>query len=321
MPPEEQKRRNQVLRERLRRYDVNRWADDFIQALLSSQKMEAAWRARRFEGRPYSRTLQRYAAAGRRVLFLDYDGTLRPFAPAPRLASPDKELLELLSDLAGDPRNEVVIVSGRPRQDLEEWFGQLPVGLVAEHGVWLRHHGGEWRLLKPMNGDWKERVRTILQLYVDRLPGALLGEKDYSLAWHYRRADPDQASVRAKELLDDLADYTRNVDVQVLEGNKVVELRVSGANKGAAATQWLEGQTPEFILAVGDDWTDEDLFRALPPEAVSVRVGLANTAAHYYVDGHMAVRHALRELINAGREPTAALEAAEEQTPAAPALS
>ena len=94
-------------------------------------------------------------------------------------------------------------------------------------------------MLKAMTKDWKERVRPILLLYVDRLPGALLEEKEFSLAWHYRRADPEQASLRAKELLDDLAGYTRNIDVQVLEGNKVIEVRNTGVNKGTAAMEWL----------------------------------------------------------------------------------
>ena len=128
-------------------------------------------------------------------------------------------------------------------------------------------------MLKTMTTDWKERVRPILQLYVDRLPGALLEEKEFSLAWHYRRADPEQASLRAKELLDDLAGYTRNIDVQVFEGNKVIEIRNTGVNKGTAAMEWLTSHTPDFILGIGDDWTDEDLFRALPPTAFSVRVG------------------------------------------------
>ena len=151
-------------------------------------------------------------------------------------------------------------------------------------------------MLKTMTADWKERVRPILQLYVDRLPGALLEEKEFSLAWHYRRADPEQASLRAKELLDDLAGYTRNIDVQVFEGNKVIEVRNSGINKGTAALEWLAGRTPEFILGIGDDWTDEDLFRALPPTAFSVRVGVANTAARFYLINHTAVRRMLREL-------------------------
>jgi trehalose 6-phosphate synthase/phosphatase len=176
-------------------------------------------------------------------------------------------------------------------------------------------------MLKPLTADWKERVRPILQLYVDRLPGALLEEKEFSLAWHYRRADPDQASRRARELLDALAGFTRNVDVQVLEGNKVLEVRNTGVSKGTAATEWLGGLGADFILAIGDDWTDEDLFRALPPTAYSVRVGLANTAARYYLINHTGVRRVLRELSQARPEEGTNPSAAEAPSPVAGSVS
>jgi trehalose 6-phosphate synthase/phosphatase len=305
MPVTEQIRRNKLLEERLRRYDVNRWAEDFIQAMLSTQTTEAARRARVLTGKAQAALIQQYRSAARRALLLDYDGTLVPFAVDPGLARPDEDLLKLLAALGADPANEIVIVSGRPRRDLEEWFGHLPVSLVAEHGVWLRHRNAEWQMLKTLTTDWKDRVRPILQLYVDRLPGALLEEKEFSLAWHYRRADPEQAPLRAKELLDDLAGYTRNIDVQVLEGNKVIEIRNTGVNKGTAAMEWLTGNPPEFILSIGDDWTDEDLFRALPPTAWSVRVGLATTAARYYLSSHTVVRRVLRELSELAREHVA----------------
>ncbi len=278
MPVEEQIRRNQLLQERLRRYNVVRWADDFVQALLATQKIEAARRARLLTGKAYSNMIQQYRAAKRRTLLLDYDGTLVSFSPEPKLARPDAEVLELLTALGSDPANEVTIISGRPRRTLEEWVGKLPISLIAEHGVWLRNKGGEWRMLKPMTAEWKDRVRPIFQLYVDRLPGALMEEKEFSLAWHYRRADPEQATQRAKELLDDLAGFTRNIDVQVFEGNKVIEIRNAGVDKGTAGLEWLNQFNPDFILGIGDDWTDEDLFRALPASAYSVRVGLANTA-------------------------------------------
>jgi trehalose 6-phosphate synthase/phosphatase len=296
MPVEEQVRRNQLLQDRLRRYNVNRWANDFVQTLLSTQKIEAARRARLLTGKAYSGMMQQYRAVTHRALLLDYDGTLVPFAAEPRLALPDAELVETLDALGSDPANQVAIISGRPRRTLEEWFGHLPISLIAEHGVWLRDKGSIWRMLKVMTADWKERVRPILQLYVDRLPGAMLEEKEYSLAWHYRNADPEQASECAKELADDLAGYTRNIDVQVFEGNKVIELRNTGVNKGSAAQAWLLGQSPELVLGIGDDWTDEDMFRALPASAYSVRIGMANTAAKYYLTGPATVRRLLREL-------------------------
>jgi trehalose 6-phosphate synthase/phosphatase len=296
MPVEEQVRRNTLLQERLRRYDVNRWADDFLQALLATQQTEAAQRARALTGKAHAGLVEQYHRSSTRALLLDYDGSLVPFANHPKQAQPDPELLELLRGLCVEPCNCVFIISGRSRADLERWFGQIPLGLVAEHGIWLRPPGGEWRMLRVLASGWMSQIRPILQLHVDRLPGALLEEKEFSLAWHYRRADPEQASVRAKELLDDLADYTRNIEVQVLEGDKVIELRNTGVTKGTAALEWLALSPAEFVLATGDDWTDEDLFRALPSRAFSIRVGLAKTAARYHVGSHSAVRRLLRDL-------------------------
>lgn len=296
MPVEEQIRRNRLLQDRLRRYDVNRWADDFVHALMETQTVAAAQLARSLTGKARSTLIQQYTSAARRTLFLDYDGTLVPFVGDPKLARPDAEVLELLAALSSDPANDVVMVSGRRRVELQEWFGQLPVSFIAEHGVWLKPKSGEWRTLKEINTDWKQKVRGIMQFHADRLPGALLEEKEFSLAWHYRQADPEQGAQQAKELMDDLAAYTRNIDVQVLEGNKVVELRNTGVTKGTAAQAWLASQPADFVLAIGDDWTDEDLFRAMPATAFSVRVGLAQTAARYHLGAHTAVRRLLREL-------------------------
>ena len=152
-------------------------------------------------------------------------------------------------------------------------------------------------MLRVLGKEWKERVRPILQRYVDRLPGALLEEKEFSLAWHFRGADAEQASRRSRELLDALAGFTRNIDVQVLEGKKVLEVRNTGVSKGTAAVEWLNAVQATFVLAIGDDWTDEDLFRALPETAYSVRVGMAQTAARYYLNNHVAVRRLLRDLV------------------------
>jgi trehalose 6-phosphate synthase/phosphatase len=296
MPLEEQVRRNQLLQERLSRYDVDRWGEDFLMALQSTQVVQEVHHARSLMGKVRSALVREFASAGCRALLLDYDGTLVPFVDNPWLARPDPELLSLIERLCAEEANEIAIVSGRPRADLQAWFGHLPVALIAEHGIWLRRRDEEWRALITTTAEWKERVRPMLQVYVDRLPGALLEEKEFSLAWHYRRADPAQASIRAAELLDDIADFTRNIDVQVLEGDKVLEVRTTSVTKGTAALEWLGLIKADFVLGVGDDWTDEDLFQVLPRTAYSVKVGLAPTNARYHLGSHGAVRRLLREL-------------------------
>jgi trehalose 6-phosphate synthase/phosphatase len=296
LPEDDQRKRNQIMQDRLRRYTVSRWAEDFIHALVQTEQLHSAVATRSFNPQVLDALHREFAAASERAILLDYDGTLVPFVGDPRAAKPDPELLQLLSDLATSPSVHVAIISGRSRADLDEWLGHLPVDLIAEHGLWLRCRNEDWLRLKAVSAEWKDQLRPIVQLHVDRLPGALIEEKEFSLVWHYRRSDPEQGSIRAKELLDDLADYTRNIDVQVIEGNKVIEVRSAGITKGSAALEWLARENAGFILAIGDDWTDEDMFRALPADSWTIRVGLIHTSARFHIANPAAVRKLLRGL-------------------------
>jgi trehalose 6-phosphate synthase/phosphatase len=164
---------------------------------------------------------------------------------------------------------------------MQSWFGQLPVHLVAEHGVWMREKGDEWKLLKEQRADWKPGILPVLEQYMDRLPGAFIEDKDYSIAWHYRGAHPEQGEALAGEMVDHLMTFTANIDVQVIRGKKVVEIRNAGIHKGVAALHWLSNEQYDFILAAGDDKTDEDLFGVLPDTAFSIRVGLVSSRARF----------------------------------------
>jgi trehalose 6-phosphate synthase/phosphatase len=297
MPPAEQRRRMEPMRERLRRYDAAWWANSFLESLENLlETPHETFRARLLSPERIAAVRADFRAADKRLLLLDYDGTLVPFAPLPHLASPDPELKDLVRRLCADPRNIVVLISGRDRATLLEWFGDEALHLIAEHGAWVRPPAGEWGLLKPVEASWKETLLPLFRMYVGRLPGSLLEVKDYSLAWHYRLAEPELGLSRAKELVDDLTQYTANFDVQVLEGKKVVEIRNTGITKGAAAAMLLQAHEPGFILSIGDDQTDEDVFRALPPEAVTIRVGTLFSRARFSLADHGAVRKLLEEL-------------------------
>jgi len=214
----------------------------------------------------------------------------------PSRAQPDPELRRLLSDLTADRRNEVVIISGRDRKTLENWFGSFDVNLVGEHGVWIKERGEDWRLIEPLKNDWKDEIRPILELFTDRTPGSFIEEKEYSLVWHYRRANPELAIIRSRELKETLLDLTRNRDIGVLEGNKVIEVKKVGISKGKAALNWLEKENWDFILAIGDDWTDEDVFEVLPGKAYSIKVGFGFSRAAYRIESPEKVRELLSQL-------------------------
>jgi trehalose 6-phosphate synthase/phosphatase len=296
MPVEEQRARNHTMQQRLRRYDVTTWAGDFMAELLRVCDERDRLTARLLSDRTRHRIAGDYAGAERRLLLLDYDGTLMPFSVDPRQVIPTGRVLDVLSALASDERNDVVVISGRDRNTLERWLGDMPVSLVAEHGAWLRDLGSEWQMSRPLKNDWKPRIRPVLETYADRLPGSFVEEKEFSLVWHYRAADPELGATRAQELLDHLVNFTANIDVQVLQGNKVIEVKTGGVNKGMAGAHHLAATNPDFVLAVGDDWTDEYLFMALPESAYTLRVGLSHSQARYNVLDHLAVLDLLTEL-------------------------
>ena len=150
---------------------------------------------------------------------------------------------------------------------------------------------------KPLPSGWKNKLRPLLQLYVDRVPGSLLEEKDHALVWHYRLADAELGALRAKELTDDVVSYTANFDVQVLEGKKAIEVRNAGVNKGAAAREAVAAEAADFVLAAGDDTTDEEVFRALPKSAVTVCVGGTHSYATYRLSDHRELRELLRRFV------------------------
>lgn len=298
MPPEEQQRRNALMQQRLQRYDVVRWAADFLNDLESMSAVQEQFNVKLLTKEPRRNLVSSYAAASHRLLLFDYDGTLEPFARRPSLAEPSVRLRTVLSLLSTDQRNMVVILSGRDRDSLDRWFGKFPLALAAEHGCWLKDRGKAWAPSSRGHTEWKPQVLTILQQYADRLPGAFVEEKEYSLVWHYRTADPDQARPLAAELMDRLISFTANLNVQTFLGSKVIEVRIAGVNKGAAVTHWLSGEPFDFILAIGDDSTDEDLFAALPEKAITIRVGVTTTRARYTVQDVGNVLALLEKLVS-----------------------
>lgn len=296
MPEEEQQRRNRIMQSRLERHDVVSWADSFVKALREIKDEEKVMQHKQLSASARAQLLDDFTRAGSRLLLLDYDGTLVAFAGSPKLAKPTEAAWKTLRRLSGDSRNEVVLVSGRDKTTLQSWFGTLDIGLVAEHGAWIRKRNEEWRMLKPLTNDWKPKILPILETYSDRLPGSFVEDKEFSLAWHYRMADNEMASAIAKELLDDLVSFTANIAVQVLQGNKVIEVRNPGMSKGDAGSYWISENHFDFILGVGDDWTDEDLFKILPETAYSIKVGSPQSAAKFNLPDSKEVLNLLQEL-------------------------
>ena len=300
MPEEEQNTRMIAMQALVKRYNVFSWTRLFMNQLAYTKMKQHTLATEMLTEIATKQLLTDFRAAKgqQRLLLLDYDGTLVGFHPNPQRAQPGEELRLLLRALTDLPDTRVVIISGRDRNTLQAWLGDLPLDFIAEHGVWLRTAGEDWQLFQQLRNEWKRELRPVLELYVARTAGSFIEEKDYSLVWHYRRADADLGEVRAREMMSHLSFMTANTDLQVLEGNKVVEIKNAGINKGTAAARWLAQYQPGFVLALGDDRTDEDTFRALPEEAYSVRVGTGvRSLARYNLASPIEVRQLLRKLL------------------------
>lgn len=283
------------MQEKLKEYNVRHWATTFFKEQKKLMEKQEDQQTHRLSSAARSKLLREYQNAQTCLLILDYDGTLMSFHPDPKAVKPDPELLQMLQKLADKHGSQVVVNSGRDRQTLEEWLGHLPLEFAAEHGVWVKRDK-DWEINSSLSNKWKKEIRPLLENLVERTPGSFIEEKDYSIAWHYRRIDRDLGEKRVREFRDVLLYLTHNLDLQVLEGNKVVEIKNAGVNKGKATMQWLNGHKWDFILAIGDDHTDEDIFQVLPDEAYTIKVGLDRSQATFSLPDVKDVRDLLAEL-------------------------
>jgi trehalose 6-phosphate synthase/phosphatase len=292
--------RMQNLRRRVLAHDVHRWAQRFIDQLPPDGRSSEAREATQ-PGAPQSLpdAIAALKAAPQLALLLDYDGTLVPIAQAPDLAVPDLELTDLVKALSSRSATSVHIVSGRPRDVLETWFGALPVALWAEHGTY--HRAGPnttWESTVPIPADWITRVEPIFEQFTTNTPGSLIERKGASIAWHYRIADAEFGARQAHELRMLLSDALSNQPLEVIEGKKVVEVRMRGVSKAIVAHRVMAATGHSAaILAAGDDRTDEDLFEALPDGSVRIAIGGRRNRATHWLPDYRALRALLATLL------------------------
>ena len=295
MPEAQKRHRMGKMQRQLKEHNVRKWAETFVKQQKSLMSDQQQRQTKRLNEQRIEQLVIDYRRAERRLLVLDYDGTLMDFNKDPQAVIPDEALKSLVAALAEDPANRVVLNSGRDRETLGRWLGHLDVDMATEHGVWIRQNK-EWRVAPGLADDWKPKVREVLENLVERTPGSFVEEKDYSLAWHYRSIDRELGEKRVREFRDVLRYLTGSLDLQVLEGNKVVEIKNAGVNKGKAMANWLTDQHYGFALAIGDDHTDEDTFAAMPSDAYTIKVGGDNTSAEWQIKGVKEVRQLLEQL-------------------------
>jgi trehalose 6-phosphate synthase/phosphatase len=297
MPPAERQRRMRAMRRRVTTYDVHRWANHFVRTLSEQSHVEH----RAMPESTLRETVARLRGLSPLAILLDYDGTLVPIARTPDEATPDAELMQLIAALGKRPKTMVLLVSGRARDTLQAWFGDLPIELWAEHGVWHKPIGETaWHsALTVPCCDWLADVRAMMDDFAAATPGAVVEVKSSSVAWHYRLAGRGFGRAQARELRLALSRRLVECAAEVIEGKRVIEVRPRGATKGAVVQHLLARQpSPAGMVAFGDDRTDEEMFAALPRNAVGIHVGPGASLARYRLRHPAAVRAFLSALVN-----------------------
>ncbi len=298
MSRREQLERLEKMQKRIRDYPVTRWGADFLEALDRVKQQQSAAAILELSGSQLSALVERCKSAKERVLLLDYDGTLQTFKTSisPSAAAPSERLHGIIEHIAALPHTTLYIISGRPKDALESWFGDTDAELIAEHGAW-RKQQGVWHKRDIDFEPVREAITPVLQDYTSRTPGARIEQKDVATVWHYRNVSVDLALVRAYTLKHELRAAIGNEDAVVHAGNKILEVKPEAISKGAAVETILAENEADFVLIAGDDYTDEDMFVAAPKHADCIKVGAGETAAHYRVPSVAAMLRILERFV------------------------
>ncbi len=281
MPLKEQKRSLADMQALISGYTVRQWAYDFVKELSAVRRKNRALEQKMVEKKNFDLIRNAYLEATSRLIMLDYDGTLVPFHKDPKGAVPPMRLLALLTMLATDPKNKLVICSGRDRRTLEQWLGELPLGISAEHGASYKEQGVWYHRLHRT--QWDNEIMDVVTQIQKRTPHSKLEIKNTALVWHYRNVDPWLADLRITQLINALINPCFRHRMHIMRGNKIIEIKPVDISKGAEAKRLLQKESYDFVMAVGDDTTDEEMFLALPPEAITVKVGKNSDAARYNI--------------------------------------
>ena len=281
MSEEEQKSRMQRMQAIVSTKTVNKWANDFVSGLDDTFDKNQKLRGKVISKKTTEEIKQNYCKSSKRLILLDYDGTLAPIKLRPEEAAPTSPVIDLLLELANDPAYKVVIISGRDHVTLEKWLGNTPVSFAAEHGGFYKENG-LWHKNGEIQPDWNATgVLSIIQMFTHKTPHSHYEMKETALAWHYRESDSWLGTMRAQQLANALVPICIKYSLQIIQGSKVVEIKSSNHNKGSEVRRLLEKERYDFIIAIGDDTTDDDMFKALPKASITVKVGNISGAAKY----------------------------------------
>lgn len=279
LSPEEQLTRLKQMQAVISQQTIYKWATDFVRKLQDIRHKNNLLHRKQIERGDISLIRDKYLHSSHRLIMLDYDGTLVAFASTPEEARPSSELMHLLISITSDQKNKVVICSGRDRDSLEKWFGYMPLCLAAEHGAFFKENG-IWHEYNHAE-LWNDEILSLIRQTINKTPGSMLEIKKTSLVWHYRNVNSWVGYLMGQKLIQAIQKPCQKLGLQIMQGNKIIEIKSARCSKGGVVKTLLKNHKYDFLMAIGDDTTDEDMFKAMPPEAITIKIGNLSPNARY----------------------------------------
>ena len=295
MPKKEQIERNSSMQERLSRYTVNYWANDFMQNLISRAKSNQNSVTNNFNFLEKDKLIEKLKISNKKLIILDYDGTLVDFKDKPELALPNDNLIDILNNLTKIRGLDVAIVSGRDKLFLEDNLGKLNISIIAEHGHFYKKKSKDWTNLGKIDKVFLSDIYAVFQSFSDRTPGTFTEKKESGLVWHFRKTDPELASERVVEI-ETVLNSLLTDQFQILNLDKAIEVTSRKFDKGSAVNELIKNKKYDHIVCIGDDVTDENMFKTLNESSTTIKVGIKNTLAKFFIDDTKSVVNLLDEI-------------------------
>ena len=240
---------------------------------------------------------EKFRSATNRLVLLDYDGTLVNHTTEPETARISERISDIIRKLIDSPHTKIFIITGRGPRDIDSFLDHIPINIIAEHGAIIKD-GGVWK--NQINDDvlWIKTIIPVLNEFTVKCPGSYIEEKKFSLTWHYRNAEPHLGYMCSRELIHLLKKVILPYNLKILDGNKVFEILMNETGKGNAVKKLLEKDSYDFVLSIGDDATDEEMFEFFlnNPNAFTIKVGEGTTCARYQFQSISNVESLLKKL-------------------------
>ena len=190
---------------------------------------------------------------------------------------------------------DIAIVSGRNKQFLEHNLGKLNISIIAEHGHFYKKSNKKWINLGNIDKVFLNDIYAIFQSFSDRTPGTFTERKESGLVWHYRKTDPELASERVVEI-ETVLNSLLTDQFQILNLDKAIEVTSRKFDKGSAINELTKNKKYDHIVCIGDDITDENMFKNLDENSTTIKVGIKKTHARFYIDDPEAVFSLLNDI-------------------------